>query len=110
MSLGAIFVGRDTLSRAPAVVMAVYNLPPLIRTPLIRNPPLGGKTIVTINLDGGTISLLIRTPPSEANIVTINLDVGTINLDGGGGSYWGGSGGSLIRGGDYTCAYTCMYI
>ena len=60
------------------------NLPPLIRSPpLIRNPPLGGKNIVTINLDGGTITPLIRNPPSEANIVTINLDRGTINLDGG---------------------------
>ena len=34
-------------------------------------------------LDGGTISPLIKYPPSEANIVTINLDGGTINFDGG---------------------------
>ena len=57
--------------------------PPLNKKPsLIRTPPLGGTNIVTINLDGGTITPLIRTPPSEAN-----LDGGTINLDGGGGSY-----------------------
>ena len=38
----------------------MYNLPPLIRNPLIRNPPLGGGNIFTINLDGGTITPLIR--------------------------------------------------
>ena len=37
----------------------------------------------TVNLDGGTITPLIRKPPSEANIVTTSLDRGTINLDGG---------------------------
>ena len=37
----------------------------------------------TINLDGGTITPLIRTPPLGATIVTINLDGGTVNLDGG---------------------------
>ena len=35
----------------------------------------------TINLDGGTITPLIRKPPSEANIVTVNLDGGTIYSD-----------------------------
>ena len=62
------------------------------KPPLIRNPPFGGESVLTINLDGGTISPLIRTTPSEANIVTINLGVGTTNLDGGG---------FLIRGGSY---------
>ena len=28
--------------------------------PLIRNPPMEGKIFVTINLDGGTITPLIR--------------------------------------------------
>ena len=50
---------------------------------LIRTPPLGGDFFFTINLDGGTISPLIKYPPSEANIATINLNRGTINLDGG---------------------------
>ena len=68
------------------------NRPPPLdkKYPLIRNPPLGGTNIVTIDLGGGTITPLIRTPPSEANIVTINLDGVTINLDGGGVSYQGG--------------------
>ena len=37
----------------------------------------------TINLDEGTITPLVRKPPSEANIVTITLDGGTMNFDGG---------------------------
>ena len=39
----------------------VYNLPPLIRNPPNKKPPLGGgNKHVTINLDGGTITPLIR--------------------------------------------------
>ena len=34
--------------------------PPHKKPPLIRTPPLGGTIIVTINLDGGTITPLIR--------------------------------------------------
>ena len=58
----------------------------LIRNPPNKKPPLGGekkelggKNMFTIDLDGGTISPLIKYPPSETNIVTMNLDGGTIN-------------------------------
>ena len=58
--------------------LIAHNLRPLIRTP----PLEGGIICVTINLDGGTISPLIK-KTFEANIATINLDGGTINLEGG---------------------------
>ena len=49
------------------IYIYIHNLPPLNKKlPLIRNPPLGKNVIVTINLDGGTITPLIRNPPSEA--------------------------------------------
>ena len=55
--------------------------PPLNKKPPNKKPPVGGnKYIVTIDLDGGTITPLIRTPPSDANIVTINLDGANILL------------------------------
>ena len=43
----------------------IYNIisPPINKNPPIRNPPLGEDFIVTINLDGGTISPLIKYPP-----------------------------------------------
>ena len=64
--------------------VCIYIISPLNKKPpLLRNPPLGGNFLVTINLEGGTITPVIGNPPSEANIVTINLDGGTINLDGG---------------------------
>ena len=94
------------------IYIYIYNLPPpLIRHAPNKKPPLGGTNIVTINLDGGTITPLIRNPPSEANIVTINLDGGTINLDGGwGGFLLGRVGGFLIRGGEITYMYVCIYV
>ena len=73
------------------------NLPPLNKKhPLIRNPPLGGTNIVTINLDGGTITPLIRNPPSEVNIVSIKRRHYQFRRRGG-----FLLGGVLIRGGDY---------
>ena len=36
------------------IYIYIYNLPPKI------DPPLGGKIFATINLDGGTITPLIR--------------------------------------------------
>ena len=59
------------------------NLPHFIRTPLIRNPPLGKYMFVYYQFrrrhDFPPHEI---PPPSEANIVTVNLDGGTINLDG----------------------------
>ena len=54
----------------------------------IYNPPLDkkahlGGTNVTFNLDGDTITTLIRKAPLGDYLFTINLDGGTINLDGG---------------------------
>ena len=45
------------------IYIYIYTITPLMRTPLIINPPRGGTNIVTINLDGGTITPLIRNPP-----------------------------------------------
>ena len=68
----------------------------------------------TIDLDGGTITTLMRKPPLGANIVTINLDDGTVNLDGGNEVVL--QGGALMRGRIlsvhiYIYIYTiCIYI
>ena len=48
----------------------IQNPAPSIRTPTNEKPPFGGTNIVTINLDGDTITPSHKKPPSEANVVT----------------------------------------
>ena len=48
----------------------MYNLPP----PLNKKPPHKIRSpFLNIDFDGGTISALMKYPPSEANIVTIKI-------------------------------------
>ena len=64
-----------------------YTLPPLIRNPPNKNPPLGGETCCDYQFTRRHHYPPHKKPPSEANMVTIDLDGGTINSDGGGDSY-----------------------
>ena len=45
------------------IYIYIYNPPLNKMPPPYKNPPLGTNLLATINLDGGTITSLIITPP-----------------------------------------------